>query len=143
MVKKGNPLGIHTIEDIKNVRFVNRQRGAGTRMLLDYKLKELGIDPSEVKGYDREATTHMAVAALVGSDSADTGLGIRSAAQAMGLDFLPAGEEEYDFAVPVKYLEVPHIKAFIEILKSEEFHEKLKELGGYTWERAGEISIIE
>lgn len=143
MVKKGNPLGIHSIEDIKNVRFVNRQRGAGTRMLLDFKLKQLGIAPEEVNGYDREAATHMAVAALVGSESADAGLGIRSAALAMKLDFLPVGEEEYDFAIPVKYLEVPHIQAFIEILKSEEFHEKLEALGGYTWERAGEITIIQ
>lgn len=143
MVKKGNPLGIHTIEDLKGIRFVNRQRGAGTRVLFDYKCKELGILPEEINGYDREAATHMAVAALVGSDSADAGMGIRSAALAMNLDFIPVGEEEYDFAVPEKYLEIPHIKAFIEILRSEEFHEKLGELGGYTWDRAGEIILLD
>ena len=142
MVKKGNPLEIHSIEDLKRVRFVNRQRGAGTRVLFDYKLNELGIEPEEIKGYDREATTHMAVAALVGSDSADAGMGIRSAASAMNLDFLPVGEEEYDFAIPQAYLELAHIKAFIEILKSEEFHEKLSGLGGYTWARAGEIVLL-
>lgn len=142
MVKKGNPLEVHSIADLTDLRFVNRQRGAGTRVLFDYKLKTLGIAPEEINGYDREATTHMAVAALVGSDSADAGMGIRSAALAMDLDFIPVGEEEYDFAIPQAYLEIPHIKAFIEILKSAEFHEKLSELGGYTWERAGEVVLL-
>lgn len=143
MVKKGNPLGIHTVEDLKGIRFVNRQRGAGTRMLFDFKLKEYGIETTEINGYDREAATHMAVAALVGSDSADAGMGIRSAAQAMNLDFVPVGNEEYDFAIPKAYLELPHVRAFIEILKSDEFHEKLQELGGYTWDHAGELVYIE
>lgn len=143
MVKKGNPLGIHAVEDLKGIRFVNRQRGAGTRMLFDFKLKELGIASEEINGYDREAATHMAVAALVGSESADAGMGIRSAALAMNLDFIPVGEEEYDFAIPQEYLTLSHVQAFIEILKSEEFHQKLEELGGYTWERAGEVLMIE
>lgn len=142
MVKKGNPLHISSIEDLKNVRFVNRQRGAGTRMLFDFCLKKRGIAAEEIKGYDREAATHMAVAALVAGESADAGLGIRSAALAMNLDFVEVGQEEYDFAVPEKYLELPYIQAFIQILKSEEFHEKLQELGGYTWEKAGEIVKI-
>lgn len=142
MVKKGNPLHISSVEDLKKVRFVNRQRGAGTRMLLDFCLKERGIMPEEIRGYDREAATHMAVAALVAGESADAGLGIRSAALAMKLDFIEVGQEEYDFAVPEKYLELPYIQAFIQILKSEEFHQKLQELGGYTWERAGEIVTV-
>ena len=142
MVKKGNPLNIRSIEDLKKVRFVNRQRGAGTRMLLDFCLKKKGICPEEIRGYDREAATHMAVAALVAGESADAGLGIRSAALAMKLDFIEVGQEEYDFAVPEKYLELPYIQAFIQILKSEEFHQKLQELGGYTWERAGEIVTV-
>lgn len=142
MVKKGNPLHISSVEDLKKVRFVNRQRGAGTRMLLDFCLKERGIMPEEIRGYDREAATHMAVAALVAGESADAGLGIRSAALAMKLDFIEVGQEEYDFAVPEKYLELPYIRAFVQILKSEEFHKKLQELGGYTWERAGEIVIV-
>ena len=142
IVKKGNPLNISSIEDLKKVRFVNRQRGAGTRMLLDFCLKKRGILTEEIKGYDREAATHMAVAALVAGESADAGLGIRSAALAMKLDFIEVGQEEYDFAVPEKYLELPYIQAFIQILKSEEFHQKLQELGGYTWKRAGEIVKI-
>lgn len=138
LVKKGNPLGIKGIEDLPGCRYVNRQRGAGTRVLFDYKLKQLGIAPEQINGYEREAATHMAVAAAVGSDGADAGMGILSAAKAMDLDFIPVGPEEYDFAVPLEYLELPHIKAFIEILKMDEFHKCLDELGGYTYERAGE-----
>ena len=142
LVKKGNPLNIKGIQDLTGCRYVNRQRGAGTRILLDYQLKQLGIDPAEINGYQREAATHMAVAAAVSDDGADAGMGILSAAKAMDLDFIPVGPEEYDFAVPQGYLELPHIKAFIEILKSEEFHQRLNQLGGYTFERAGEIERI-
>lgn len=139
LVKKGNPLGIRGLADLPGCRYVNRQRGAGTRVLFDYKLKQLGLDPSQINGYEREAATHMAVAAAVGSDGADAGMGILSAAKAMDLDFIPVGPEEYDFAVPQEYLELPHIKAFVEILKSEAFHRRLEELGGYTYAHAGEI----
>lgn len=142
MVKKGNPLGINSIEDLKKVRYVNRQRGSGTRILFDYKLKTLGISPEEINGYDREATTHMALAALVQSDSADAGLGILSAASAMGLDFVEIGVEDYDFAIPQKYLELPLVKAFISILKSEEWKERLLELGGYTCEQSGTTYLV-
>ncbi len=139
LVKKGNPLGIRGLADLPGCRYVNRQRGAGTRVLFDYKLKQLGLEPSQINGYEREAATHMAVAAAVGSDGADAGMGILSAAKAMDLDFIPVGPEEYDFAVPQEYLELPHIQAFVEILKSEAFHRRLEELGGYTYAHAGEI----
>ncbi|MCL2120981.1 MAG: molybdopterin biosynthesis protein, partial [Clostridiales bacterium] len=143
MVKKGNPLGIQGIEDISRCRYVNRQRGAGTRVLLDYKLKLAGLSPDSITGYDREAATHMAVAAAVAGDSADAGLGILSAANAMNLDFIPVGDEEYDFAMPAEFLELPHIQAFISMLKSEDFARKLDELGGYTNERCGEIVLLD
>lgn len=142
MVKKGNPLGIHSIKDLKGHRYVNRQRGAGTRILFDYKLKTLGMSPDEINGYDREATTHMALAALVKSDSADAGLGILSAARAMGLDFVEIGVEEYDFAIPAKYLELPHVQAFISILKSDEWKRRLEDLGGYTCEQCGTFNLL-
>lgn len=142
IVKKGNPLNIRGIEDLKKYRFVNRQRGAGTRLLFDYKLKGMSISPEEIKGYDREASTHMAVAALVGSDSADVGMGIQSAAKAMDLDFIPIGEEEYDFAIPEAYLELPIIQSFLDVLKSQEFKERLLELGGYSLDRIGEIQLL-
>lgn len=142
LVKKGNPLGIQTIDDIKRCRYVNRQRGAGTRILFDYKLKIAGIQPSEIRGYDMEMTTHMAVAAQVKSESADAGLGIQSAAKAMDLDFIPVGLEQYDFAVPQKYLRLKHVKAFIAILKSDDFKEKLGNLGGYTDDTIGDIILL-
>lgn len=144
MVKKGNPLGINGIADLAKdgVRYVNRQRGAGTRVLFDYQLKQAGIQPDAIKGYDREMATHMAVAAAVASDSGDAGMGVLSAAQAMGLDFIPVGVEEYDFAIPQRFLDVPAVQAFVEILKSEGFQKKLGELGGYEVRNAGEIVEI-
>ena len=146
MVKKGNPLGIRSIADLAasdgSVRYVNRQRGAGTRVLFDYRLKQENINPESITGYDREMATHMAVAAAVASDSADAGMGVMSAAGAMNLDFIEVGPEEYDFAIPAKYLQLPHIKAFTEILQSDEFRGRVEELGGYSAENAGNIVII-
>ena len=142
MVKKGNPLGITGVSDLKRARYVNRQRGAGTRVLLDYKLKQEGISPSEICGYDKEAATHMAVAACVASEEIDAGMGIRPAAEAMGLDFVEVGVEEYDFALREEDLKLPQVQTFISILKSEEFHRKLEETGGYGWHQAGRIIYI-
>ncbi|KIR02180.1 Molybdopterin biosynthesis protein MoeA / Periplasmic molybdate-binding domain protein [Lachnospiraceae bacterium TWA4] len=142
MVPKGNPLNIKSLEDIVGKRYINRQRGAGTRVLLDYKLKQLGISTDEIDGYEREANTHMTVAAAVAGGSADAGMGVLSAANAMGLDFVEIGVEEYDFAIPVKYLDLPVVQEFIKILKSKEFHKKLEEMGGYGTSHSGEIVYI-
>jgi putative molybdopterin biosynthesis protein len=142
IVEKGNPLGIQTLKDLPGKRYVNRQRGAGTRVLLDYRLKELGIQPEEIQGYDWEVTTHMAVAVAVKSKNADAGMGVMSAARAMDLDFVEVGVEEYDFAIAQRHLELPIVKAFIELLKSEQFHNKLDELGGYGYDRSGEILLL-
>ncbi len=139
MVQAGNPLDIRSVSDLVRVRYVNRQRGAGTRVLLDYLLSCEGIQTSALQGYEREAATHMAVAAAVGSGSADAGMGVLSAARAMNLDFVPVRDEEYDFAIPLEYLELPCAKAFIEILRSAELHEKLDSLGGYTFTHAGDL----
>ncbi|MEY8358811.1 molybdopterin biosynthesis protein [Anaerotruncus colihominis] len=142
MVAKGNPKKIQSIQDLTRFRYVNRQRGAGTRILLDYLLKKENISPMEIEGYTREAATHMAVAAAVADGGADAGMGVFSAARAMGLDFIPIGEEEYDFALPKKFLELPQIKAFLETLTSPELSQKLEELGGYSSGRLGEIIIL-
>ena len=142
MVKKGNPLGIQGIGDLKACRFVNRQRGAGTRLLLDYQMKKEGIFPEMITGYDREASTHMAVAALVASDSADAGMGILSAARSMELDFIPVGEEWYEFAIPEAYFDLTHVQAFLDVLKSRRFAEELTRLGGYGMEKTGEVRWI-
>lgn len=154
MVKKGNPCGIRGIEDLAApagtvepdgttgaagpVRFINRQRGAGTRVLFDYLLKKEGIEPEQITGYDREATTHMAVAAAVASDSCDAGMGILSAARAMDLDFIPVADEEYDFAISQESLSLPHVQAFLSVLTSEAFRNRVEKLGGYTFSRTGE-----
>lgn len=142
MVKKGNPLGIRGIEDLPGVSYVNRQRGAGTRVLLDYKLKQAGIDPASIRGYDREAATHMAVAAAVSGGDADAGMGIESAARSMGLDFIEVGPEEYDFAIPVRFLELPQVKYFLEVLKSPEFAARVEKLGGYSLRQTGTILYL-
>ena len=142
MVKKGNPLNIRGIEDLTKYRFVNRQRGAGTRVLLDYKLKKLGIDQSLIDGYDKELSTHMAVAASVKSPYSDCGMGVKSAADSMGLDFIEVGVEEYDFAIYTKNLEDKKVQYFLETIKSQELYDKLVELGGYGFEHVGQIINI-
>ena len=135
IVKKGNPLSLNNISDVseKKARFVNRQRGAGTRLLLDYYLKQLNILPEQINGYEREEFTHLSVAAAVASGDVDCGLGIYSAAEMMNLDFIPVCNEEYDFAVPVEYLEMDIIKELIEVMKSSEFLKELDKLGGYDY----------
>lgn len=143
IVQKGNPMNIKSLEDLQRVRYINRQRGAGTRVLLDYQLEKLNIDKSRITGYEREATTHMAVAAAVRSNTCDCGLGVYSAAKALNLDFVPVGEEEYDFAIMQKYLEMDIIKSFISTIKGDEFKIRLQELGGYGCQRTGEVIIID
>lgn len=143
IVEKGNPLGIKTVNDLVGKSYINRQRGAGTRVLFDYLLKKENISTEDIKGYDREAATHMAVAAAIQGGSADAGMGILSAARALNLDFIPVGNEEYDFAIPAKYLELPHVQKFISVLKSDKFKAKLEELGGYSADKAGEIVYID
>jgi len=143
IVQKNNPLNIKSIADLERCRFINRQRGAGTRIFLDHLLKTEGLDSNKIDGYSREAVTHMAVAAAIHGKSADTGLGIAPAAKALDLDFVPLGEEEYDFAVYIESLKLNEMQIFIDILKSSGFHKKLFELGqplnAYTWNKAGEI----
>jgi len=145
IVEKGNPKGIRSFDDLvrEDVVYVNRQRGAGTRILLDYHLKKENIDPSDIKGYDREMTAHMAVASAVKTGSATTGLGIYSAAKALDLDFIEVAYEDYDFLIPFDLLEDDKVKRFIEILKSDEFRKRVDALGGYGFENTGEIAIVE
>ncbi|MCR4615137.1 MAG: molybdopterin biosynthesis protein [Clostridiales bacterium] len=134
MVKKGNPLNIRSITDLKGCKYVNRQRGAGTRVLFDYLLNKYGISPEEIEGYRNELYTHTAVAALVAAGNADAGLGIYSAAKMYGLDFIPICNEEYDFLVDREYVDSPMVKAFFEVLRSGEFKRRLGEIGGYSTE---------
>ena len=137
-------MGIRGIRDLTRpeLKYVNRQKGAGTRILLDFLLRKNGITASDIYGYDREEFTHMSVAALVASESADAGMGIYSAANIYGLDFIPVCEEQYDFILPEKYMDMKLVEHFIEILKSDEFRETLQAMGGYNTENAGNISVL-
>ncbi len=141
MVAPGNPKNIRTIRDLARpeVRFINRQRGAGTRLLLDYFLKEEGIDPARIRGYDREEYTHMAVAVNVHSGTADAGLGIMAAARALGLDFIPLAPERYDLVVPETAFDDPRFKTLLEVVRSREFQEAVEALGGYDLKDCGKI----
>lgn len=139
VVKKGNPLNIKNLSDLIKYRFVNRQRGSGTRVLLDYKLKQLNINPEDINGYGKEMSTHMAVCAAVASGEADCGLAIKPTANVMGLDFIEIGIEEYDFALWTKYLSDYKIQKFLEVIKSSELHKKLDELGGYGYDEVGKL----
>ncbi|WP_034327642.1 molybdopterin biosynthesis protein [Alkaliphilus transvaalensis] len=144
MVKRGNPKGIKGIEDLgrEDLQFVNRQRGAGTRILLDYYLEKLQIDTSKVQGYQREMTTHMAVAAAIAGGTADCGMGISSAAFTMGLDFIPIAWEDYDLLISQDLLDDERILQLIEVMKSKDFIEYINGLGGYKTDGIGEIKLI-
>ena len=141
MVARGNPLHIQKFSDIarEGIRYVNRQKGSGTRILTDYLCKQENLDTAAIYGYDREELTHTSVAAQIVSGSADVGMGIYSAAKLYDLEFIPICIEEYDLIVPDHAWETPQVQQMIEILKSEAFREKILSLGGYTIENPGEI----
>ena len=141
MVAPGNPLGIQKFADItqKNLRYVNRQKGSGTRILTDYLCKQENIDTDTIYGYDREELTHNSVAVQIASGSADVGMGIYSAAQLYGLDFIPICIEEYDLLIPDAVWDTPQVQQMIATLKSDAFKEKILAMGGYTLDNPGEV----
>ncbi len=139
MVAKGNPKNIHSIHDLykDNIRFVNRQKGSGTRVLFDYVNKQENLDPTSIYGYGREEFTHTSIAAQISLDSADVGMGIYSAAHMFGLDFIPVCTERYDFLIPDYAYETPMVQNVLKILKGNTFKEKLLSMGGYVLENPG------
>jgi len=142
IVLKGNPKNIRGFEDLvrNDVIFINRQGGAGTRLLTDKYLKELGISPNNVKGYGREEYTHMGVASAVLTGIADTGMGILASAKALNLDFIPLAKERYDLAIPAEYIEMESLSALFEIIKKDdEFRVEVQRLGGYDTSDMGKI----
>ncbi|MFN8444171.1 MAG: molybdopterin biosynthesis protein [Caldilineaceae bacterium] len=140
---KGNPKRLQTLEDLvrPDVVFVNRQRGAGTRVLLDYKLKQCQLDPRQIAGYERQEFTHLAVAAAVKSGAADCGLGILAAARALDLDFTPLFNERYDLVIPVNHYESELLHPFLDIVQNptSAFRNQVAAMGGYEMENMGKV----
>ncbi len=141
IVARGNPKSIKDIEDLarEDITFINRQGGSGTRILLDYRLKQSGTDPKQIKGYDNEEFTHMSVAVAVLSGTVDVGLGIFAAANALHLDFIPVVTEQYDLVIPELFFETENIKILLETINTSDFKKRVEALGGYSTKKTGEI----
>ena len=139
ILPSGNPKGIEALKDLtrSDLTYINRQRGSGTRLLLDFKLNELNIDAERISGYDREEYTHLAVAAAIAGGRADVGLGILSAANAMGLDFVPVMSEQYDLVIPLEHYETEQIQFLLSIIKGDTFRAEVDALGGYDTSATG------
>jgi len=139
IIAPGNPKGIRGVAELAQpgVRFVNRQRGAGTRILFDHHLRQAGVDPGQVAGYGHEEFTHMAVAVNVQTGAADCGMGVYSAAKALSLDFLPVARERYDLIIPRAYLDDPKIQAVLAVIGTDEFKARVAALGGYETQLTG------
>lgn len=128
-----------SLSDLPSHTFVNRQKGSGTRILLDYQLGRLGIDPGSIRGYDRELTTHIGVALAVRQGEADAGMCVYSAARALGLSFVPIGKERYELAIRSDDLADPRIRTLVDAIRSERFREILRDLGGYDTTCTGQL----
>jgi putative molybdopterin biosynthesis protein len=143
MVAKSNPKNILEIKDLvrEDIRYINRQKGSGTRVLLDYLLKEADVSPVAIQGYNQEEFTHLMVASAVANNRADAGLGIFSAARAFELDFIPLIKERYDLIIPEKYIGNRGIIKILEIMKTNHFKEQVAQLGGYDLSECGNILL--
>jgi putative molybdopterin biosynthesis protein len=144
IVPPGNPRKIKGIEDLSrdDIVFINRQAGSGTRILLDYRLGQLGIEPRTIRGYENEEYTHMSVAVAVLSGAADVGLGIHAAAKALNLNFIPVVTEQYDIVIPKEHFESKNIQILLETINTAKFKKRVEALGGYHTERTGELIAI-
>ncbi len=141
LVARGNPHALTDLKDLarSDIRFVNRQPGSGTRVLLDHELKKCGVDPTAIFGYEREEFTHMAVGVAIASGLADAGLGVRAAATALELDFIPVANEQYDLAMTRSFYQSDYGAKLMQILRSDAFKQAVEALGGYDPERAGVV----
>lgn len=144
MVARGNPLNICSFADIsrQGIRYVNRQKGSGTRILTDYLCSREKVEPSDVYGYTREELTHTSVAAQIACGSADVGMGIYSAAKLYDLDFIPICIEEYDLIIPDHAWDSPMVQQLLTILRSDAFREKILSMGGYTVDYPGQVLCL-
>lgn len=143
IIKPGNPLNIQGLTDLTRpgVRFVNRQKGSGTRVLLDYLLARENLQPDNIYGYSHEEYTHLAVAAAVQNDSCDVGMGVYASARVLGLDFIPLVEEDYELCILPGIMRPEHEECLIDTIKSPEFIERVTSLGGYNMEGSGIIRL--
>jgi putative molybdopterin biosynthesis protein len=141
ILPKGNAKGIKGLEDLTrpDIILINRQAGSGTRILLDFRLKALGIDPAAIRGYEDEEFTHMAVAVNILSGRADVGMGIYAAAKALDLDFIPVVQERYDLIISEKFWAEEKIQALLSVIRSKEFQEAVRGLGGYDLSQTGDV----
>ena len=142
MVMPGNIKGITGLSDLvrPDITFINRQRGSGTRVLLDYEMGKANISSAQVTGYEKEVGTHMAVAASIAAGTVDTGLGVKAAALALGLEFIPIAEEQYDLLLNFAHND-ERLQAILDILKDEEFRSEVERLGGYDLRNAGRLIV--
>jgi len=141
VVPPGNPRHLKDLGDLlgNDLQFVNRQRGSGTRILLDFHLTRLGIEKHRIRGYEREEFTHLAVAAAVASGAADAGLAILASARALDLDFVPLFSEEYQLVIPREYYESALLAPLLEVVRDPEFQAEVQALGGYDVSRMGQL----
>jgi molybdate-binding protein/DNA-binding transcriptional regulator YhcF (GntR family) len=144
MFAAGNPRKIKGMEDLRrpDIVFVNRQKGSGTRVLLDLQLKRQGIPSSEIKGYEQEFNTHLAVASHIAHGDADVGLGIEAAAKSCGLDFLPMFRERYDLVIPIANYRSQRLAPVLEIIASDEFKKIVDGVGGYDTSQTGTTTFF-
>ncbi len=141
IVKRGNPEGINSLEDLirPEISFINRQRGSGTKILLDYHLKEAKINASQISGYKQEEYTHLSVAAAVAAGRADSGLGIHAAASALELDFVPLFKERYDLIIPIEFVDSELLKPVWKVLEDPDFRKAIDALPGCSSLPLGKI----
>jgi len=141
IVASKNPLGIRGFEDLaqKEIRFINRQKGSGTRVLLDYYLKRLRLSASKIKGYEKEAYTHFEVGLSILNGSANVGITSIAASKLLGLDFIPITRERFDMVLDQKTFFGKNVQAFIELLHSRDFREKVQRIGGYDPKESGRV----
>jgi putative molybdopterin biosynthesis protein len=141
MVLKNNPKRITSLQDLvrEEVDYVNRQRGAGTRVLLDYHLDKIGVNVESIRGYEQEEFTHLAVAAAVASGRADCGLGIAAAAKALDLDFIPLFQERYDLIIPTVYAQSDLLSPLFDLLQDKKFKRVVAGLPGYDISPMGDL----
>jgi molybdate-binding protein/DNA-binding XRE family transcriptional regulator len=145
LVRRGNPQGIRDAGDLarKDIRLVNREQGAGARLLLDQQLRDAGVKPTRVNGYDRVVRSHFAVARAVADGAADVGIGIGAAAVALGLDFLPLQTERYDLVVPTTMLRShPTVQQLLDTIVSRPFRTEIAALGGYDTTDTGKVQVL-